>query len=406
MIPPAVPETPRRSPQFALLALLLGGLLVCGVAVAAAFVLTARVQGTAAPAPAYTPWPTAVPPTPLPVSSGVNELESQINAVYERVGPSVVNITNRSLSYDFFMRPIASEGTGSGFFYDDAGHIVTNYHVIEGAQELTVTTASGKTLPAGVVGADPASDLAVIRVDVAPGEMAPVPFGDSAALRVGQFVVAIGNPFGLERTLTTGVVSSLGRVIESTDANFIGEVVQTDASINPGNSGGPLLNLNGELIGVNTAILSPSGASAGIGFAIPAHTVKRVVDALITTGRYEHPSLGIHTFTITAERAALLARAGVTLPVDQGLLLVELDRGGPAEQAGLLGGQQLLRIGNVVLPVGGDVLIAIDGQAVRNEQELTVYLETRTTVGQVVQVTVVRGDRQLAVPVTLGAAGQ
>lgn len=255
-------------------------------------------------------------------------------------------------------------------------------------------------------GADPASDLAVLRIDVTPGEVAPVPFGDSAALRVGQFVVAIGNPFGLERTLTTGVVSSLGRVIESTDANFIGEVVQTDASINPGNSGGPLLNLNGELIGVNTAILSPSGASAGIGFAIPAHTVKRVVDALITTGHYAHPSLGIHTFTITAERAALLARAGVTLPVDQGLLLVELDRGGPAEQAGLLGGQQLLRIGNVVLPVGGDVLIAIDGQAVRNEQELTVYLETRTTVGQVVQVTVVRGDRQLAVPVTLGAAGQ
>jgi len=186
-------------------------------------------------------------------------------------------------AYDFFFNPVPQEGTGSGFIYDDEGHIVTNYHVVENAEELSVTLADGKTYPAESVGVDPSTDLAVLRIDV--DELPrPAPLGESDNLRVGQFVVAIGNPFGLERTLTVGVISSLGRVIESPDGRFIGEVIQTDAAINRGNSGGPLLDLEGRVIGVNSQIVSPSGANAGIGFSVPVNAVRRVVPELIAQG--------------------------------------------------------------------------------------------------------------------------
>ena len=186
-------------------------------------------------------------------------------------------------AYDFFFNPVPQEGTGSGFIYDDEGHIVTNYHVVENVEELSVTLADGKTYPAESVGVDPSTDLAVLRIDV--DELPrPAPLGESDNLRVGQFVVAIGNPFGLERTLTVGVISSLGRVIESPDGRFIGEVIQTDAAINRGNSGGPLLDLEGRVIGVNSQIVSPSGANAGIGFSVPVNAVRRVVPELIAQG--------------------------------------------------------------------------------------------------------------------------
>ncbi|HEU4329144.1 MAG TPA: trypsin-like peptidase domain-containing protein [Roseiflexaceae bacterium] len=333
-----------------------------------------------------------------------SDLEQRIEAVYQRVGPSVVNITNRSLEYDFFLNPTPREGTGSGFFFDSQGHIVTNYHVIEGAQELQVTLADGRNLPAQLVGVDPSTDLAVLRVDLGGEDVPLVPLGDSAGVRVGQFVAAIGNPFGLERTLTVGVISSLGRIIESPNNRFIGEAIQTDAAVNPGNSGGPLLDLDGRVIGVNSAILSPSGASAGIGFAIPARTVQRVADALIADGRYPHPSLGLRGLDLNAQRARLLERAGMQVPVEAGLLIVETAPGEAADQAGLRGGQRLVRAGNLIVPVGGDILTAIDDQPIASERDMLVYLETRTTVGQTVRVAIVRDGQEQEVSVTLTEA--
>ena len=242
------------------------------------------------------------------------DLERQVMQVFERAGPGVVNITRRSISYDFFLRPIPQEGSGSGFVYDGAGHIVTNFHVIEGARELHVTFYDETRVPARVIGVDPSNDLAVIQVDVASESLNVIPLGASDELRVGRFVVAIGNPFGLQQTLTTGVVSSLGRVIQSPDGRFIGEIIQTDAAINPGNSGGPLLNLQGRVVGLNSAIISPSRASAGIGFAIPASTLERVVPELIERGRYAHPWLGVRLMEVSSNLAARLNRNGVRTP--------------------------------------------------------------------------------------------
>jgi S1-C subfamily serine protease len=334
-------------------------------------------------------------PAGEPPGAAVNELERQIEAVYAEVGPSVVNITSRSFEYDFFLNPVPREGSGSGFFFDDKGHIVTNFHVIEGAEEVQVALADGQNLPAQVVGRDPSSDLAVLKVELPQSASRPVRMGDASALKIGRFMVAIGNPFGLERTLTVGVVSSLGRVIESPNQRFIGEVIQTDAPINPGNSGGPLLNLAGEVVGVNSAILSPSGASAGIGFAIPAQTVMRVVPALIQNGHYAHPSLGADFFELNAQRADVFRRLGMNLPVDTGLLIVQVADEGAAARAGLRGGQQMVRL-------GGDIVTAVDGVSIVSERDLIVHLETRAAVGQTVQVTFYRDGSNKTVPVMLG----
>ena len=363
------------------------------------------VAASLPPAAATLGAPTASPSvlTPVPTS----ELEAQIAAVYQQAGPGVVNITNRSMTFDFFLNPIPREGSGSGFFYDAQGHIVTNYHVVADAEELQVTLADGRSLSAQIVGADPSNDLAVIRVDLPPDEVHTLPVGDSTQLRVGQFVVAIGNPFGLERTLTVGVVSALGRVIESPDQRFIGEVIQTDAPINPGNSGGPLLDLSGAVVGVNSAILSPSGASAGIGFAISARTVQRIVPELIANGRYPHPSLGVGILELTPQRIPILERAGMRVPVERGLLLVEVAPDGPAARAGIRGASQFVRVGNLSVPVGGDIITAINGRPIATRQDLIVYLETETAVGETVQVSIVRDGQEQIVPVTLGelAAG-
>ena len=351
--------------------------------------------------------PTAITASPMaaPISDeteAANALETQVIAVYEAVSPAVVNITNRSYVY-MFRQAVPQEGTGSGFVYDAERHIVTNYHVVEDAEELLVTLASGQVYEAEIVGTDPSNDLAVIRIDAGANLPEPVALGDSDELRVGQFVLAIGNPFGLGQTLTTGVVSALGRVIESPEDNrFIGEAIQTDAAINPGNSGGPLLDLKGHVIGVNSQIISPSGASSGIGFAVSANTLRRVVPELIEQGYYPHPWLGTQMLPLTPSTAKAFRDAGMNVPVDAGLLVIEAVKGAPADKAGIRGGSRVVRIGNYQIPLDGDIIIAIDGEPVNDFQTLTVYLEAETTVSDTVDVTIIRNGEELTVPVTLG----
>lgn len=343
-----------------------------------------------------------VAPT-VSVEAAVNALESQIIAVYQDASPAVVNITNRGYVYDRFMGSIPQQGSGSGFVYDTEGHIVTNYHVVENAEELLVTLADGQTYGAEVVGSDATNDLAVLRVVGANGLPEPLAIGDSDSLQVGQFVLAIGNPFGLEQTLTTGVVSALGRVIQSpADNRFIGEAIQTDAAINPGNSGGPLLDLSGRVIGVNSQIISSSGTSSGVGFAVSASTVQRVVPELISQGHYSHPWLGVQLLSLTSANRSALEDAGVNVSVEAGVLVLEAVAGGPAEKAGIIGGSRVVSIGNYQVPVGGDVIVAIDGQPLADSQDLTVYLESETTVGDTVELTVVRDGEEQVVQVVLG----
>ncbi|MBI5747315.1 MAG: trypsin-like peptidase domain-containing protein, partial [Nitrospirae bacterium] len=226
--------------------------------------------------------------------------------VYEGMSPGVVNIINTAVSYDFFFNPVPEGGTGSGSMIDKKGDILTNYHVVEGAQRLDVTLSDGSKWEAKVVGTDPSNDLAVIRIDVPQEKLKVIPLGDSSGLKVGQKVLAIGNPFGLERTLTIGIVSSLGRTMRATNGRLMREIIQTDAAINPGNSGGPLLNSDGKMIGVTSAIFSPIGANVGIGFAISVNVVKKVVPQLIEKGHVIRPWLGITGQDIDPELAKLL----------------------------------------------------------------------------------------------------
>lgn len=356
--------------------------------------------------PPATPTPVP-PPTPTPASEElVNALEAQVVAVYELTGPAVVNITSVSYAYDFFMRPVPQEGTGSGFIYDAKGHIVTNYHVVENAEELSVTLADGRVYPATVVGVDPSNDLAVIHIE-ADDLPEPITLGDSDDLRVGQFVVAIGNPFGQAGTLTVGVISALGRIIESPDGRFIGEAIQTDAAINPGNSGGPLLDLQGRVIGITSQIVSPSRANAGIGFAVPVNTVQRVVPQLIVQGRYAHPWLvGAALVPFSVQGARVLREAGMDIPMDQGLLVTEVTPGSPVAAAGIRGGDRIVPVGRYRLLVGGDIITAINGEPITDIKGLTVYLETETRVGDTVEVTIIRDGEQQTVQVALAERPQ
>ncbi|MBC7255193.1 MAG: trypsin-like peptidase domain-containing protein [Chloroflexi bacterium] len=337
---------------------------------------------------------------PLNLEESASALEALIEQVYNKAAPAVVNITTRTVLYTYFNQPIPQEGSGSGFFYDREGHIVTNYHVVADAQSLTVSLREGEVYPATLVGADPSTDLAVIKIEAA-DLPDPLPLADSTQLRVGQFVLAIGNPFGLEQTLTMGIISSLGRVIESPDGRFIGEAIQTDAAINPGNSGGPLLDLQGRVIGVNSQIISTSQSFAGIGFAVSSNTVRRVVPQLIAHGRYPHPWLGVRLLDITPERAEVFKRYGAPMPVDQGVMIVEVVPGSPADKAGLRGADRTVTIGNSRVPVGGDIITAMDGKPIRSTQELTIQLDTGYQVGDTVTVTINRQGKEMQMPVTL-----
>lgn len=377
--------------------------------------LALSASGCAIPAPTRivvtaTPEAAAVQPTPAPVApaSGATNLpydqlerllENLYVELYERASPSVVHITSRTQVFDFFRGLIPDEGTGSGFIYDAQGHIVTNHHVIANADEIEVILADGSRHRAQVVGTDAYNDLAVIRV---PGldtdRFRPLPIGSTRHLKVGMPVIAIGNPFGLDRTLTTGVISALGRTIERRDQAALGEMIQTDAAINPGNSGGPLLNLRGEVIGVNTSIASPIGASVGIGFAVPADTVKRVVPELIAKGRYDHPWLGITAYEINPDLANALQ-----LPVQRGLLIAQLYPGEAADRAGVRGAIRRLPIGNGYLLVGGDILTAIDDQPIATRDQLTLYLENNKRVGETVTLSLLRDGQPITLTATLTA---
>jgi 2-alkenal reductase len=300
--------------------------------------------------------------------------------LYERVSFSVVNIA---------ISTVRGGGTGSGFVLDTNGHIVTNNHVIEDAEQILVRFADDTLVEAELVGADADSDLAVIRVDVPADLLRTVQLGDSSRLRVGQRAIAVGNPFGLEQTMTTGIISALGRVVRQETGFSLPLLIQTDAAINPGNSGGPLLNSRGEVIGVNTLIFSNSGSSSGVGFAVPVNTVKRVVPALIATGRYADPWLGISGLSVTPVIAEALA-----LPVEQGILLQEVVPEGPADGAGLRANDQQVEFEGTPLPTGGDIIVAIDGLEVRDMDDLIVYL-AGTAVGQTVTLDIIReGERQ------------
>jgi S1-C subfamily serine protease len=330
----------------------------------------------------------------------IDAFQAQVESVYTKAAPSVVNITSTMTSYNYFNQPIPQEGTGSGFVYDAQGHIVTNFHVVENAESISVKLQDGRTFPASVVGTDSSNDLAVIKVS-ADRLPPPLQIVDSQQLKVGQFVVALGNPFGLQSTLTFGVISALGRSIQSPDGRFIGEAIQTDTPINPGNSGGPLLDLQARVVGINSQIISPSGTSSGIGFAVSSNTVMRVAPQLVTKGRYSHTYLGVHGVDMSPDLAKALRSAGVQVSAETGFLVIQVDPNSPAAKAGIKGGATVVQYGNMQLPVGGDILVALNGKSINSYEMLTVYLETNTKIGDVVTVTIFRGGKKTDLKVTL-----
>lgn len=321
--------------------------------------------------------------------------DEEINIrIYRDAAPSVVNIVTSAVTYDFFYNPVPSTGSGSGVIADRKGHIITNYHVIDGAKSLEVTLFDGSKHVAEVVGVDPGVDLAVIRIKAPASKLKPIEFGDSAALQIGQRAFAIGSPFGLEKTLTIGIVSSLGRTMRASSGRLIRGIIQTDAAINPGNSGGPLLDSSGKMVGVNTAIFSPVKGSIGIGFSIPAHTVRSVFSSLVAKGYVSRLWLGITGQNIDAADAALL---GFKTP---GVLIADVFKGGPAQRAGLRGADSNVRLGNVIMATGGDLVTSIDGKPVNTMDELSELLETFKA-GETVVVKVARGSRELSIKVRL-----
>jgi len=367
---------------------------------------------------AATPFEEEDRPLPTPIPADILEeadVEERLVAnIYERVAPSVVHIrVVRRVSGaerprfeipgwpglpegpdDFYQR-----GEGSGFVWDRDGHVITNYHVVQHAEEVEVTFFDGSTVSAEIVGTDPDSDLAVLRVDRSADRLFPVTVADSDEIFVGQRAIAIGNPFGQEWTLTTGVVSALGRTLPSGTSSFsIPAMIQTDAAINPGNSGGPLLDRDGRVVGVNTMILSRDQVSAGVGFAIPGRIVEQVVPVLIEEGSYTYAWLGIVGQDLERETALAM-----DLPADQrGALVVEVVDESPAEDAGLEGSDRRISQNGVELQVGGDIIVAIEGQPVRTMDDLIVYLVEETQPGDRVTVDILRGAREMAVEVTLG----
>ncbi len=297
--------------------------------------------------------------TPISMAQASTEDEQNNIEVYEAAAPGVVNITTISVERDFFFNIVPRQGAGSGAIINSEGYILTNYHVIQDSRRLEVTLADGSKWQGKLVGTDPDNDLAVIKIDAPSHKLTVIPMGDSDHLLVGQKILAIGNPFGLGQTLTTGVISSLGRTLRAQNNTLMEDIIQIDASINPGNSGGPLLDSSGKLIGINTAIFSPTGASVGIGFAVPVNIAKRIIPELIAQGYYAYPWIGASVTTLLSGDSRTLDFA-----VDSGALIVEIVRGGPAHKAGLRGGNRRVRLGNRILIAGGDVVVAADGKPI------------------------------------------
>ncbi len=318
--------------------------------------------------------------------------------LYENRNPGVVNITTEVMAYNWFLEPVPREGgSGSGSIIDSRGYILTNHHVVEKAYKVNVTLADGTQFQGEVIGTDPENDLAVIKFDPGAKELVTIPFGTSEGIRVGQKVLAIGNPFALERTLTTGIVSGLGRPVKNSAGMVIREMIQTDASINPGNSGGPLFNSQGKMIGINTMIYSPSGGSVGIGFAVPVDTAKRVIPDLIEHGRVVRGWIDITPVQLFP---SLVRYADI--PVKAGLLVSRVARGGKAEAAGLRGGDRgkAVRTSSGVIYLGGDIIVGVDGMEVKSLSDLYSALEDNRP-GETVPVRIIREGKEKTLNVEL-----
>jgi S1-C subfamily serine protease len=348
------------------------------------------------------------------------ELDNALTRVYEEVSPSVVNIqVVKRVSTSFIIpqfpgfsipeqedKGSLQSSLGSGFVWDKAGHIITNNHVVENAEQIRVTFSDGVSYEAELVGTNPDSDLAVIKVDVSENRLLPVTLGDSTQVKVGNLVIAIGNPFGLQGTMTFGVVSALGRSLDLPGSSATGgsnytipDVIQTDAPINPGNSGGVLVNIRGEVIGVTTAIESPVEANAGIGFVVPSVIVKNIIPSLIDEGEYDYPWIGVSGFTLSSTVAEAIG-----LPTDQhGVLVVEVIADSPADQAGVKGSDREIEIQGTIINAGGDVIVSINDQPVNDFEDLVAFLVRSTTVGDTVKLGVIREGENLTLDLTLGS---
>ncbi len=328
--------------------------------------------------------------------------EKQNISVYEKYNEGVVNVSTEVLSLNFFLEPVPREsGTGSGSIIDARGYVLTNYHVVKDSYKVWVNLASGERLQAEVVGVDSENDLAVIKFDPPSGtRLTVIPYGTSTGLKVGQKVLAIGNPFGLDRTLTEGIVSALGRPVQNGEGVIIQGMIQTDASINQGNSGGPLLNSRGEMIGINTMIYSTSGGSVGIGFAVPVDTAKRVVPDLIKYGMVRRGAVEATFVQLFPELVAYMQEKGMASGAEKGLLVSQLEKGGNADRAGLRAGSSAVRYGRSVFYVGGDIIVAVDGLKVESIADLYAALEDNKP-GDEVEVRFVRGGRTMTARVAL-----
>jgi len=360
----------------------------------------------------FAPTP-AVPQTPEPrvliatstsipedTIADVDMEDAPLINLYQRVNSAVVYVEVLMERTD----TLTPFGSGSGFVVDLEGHIVTNNHVVEEADAVQVVFSDGSVADARILGLDPYSDLAVLQVDAPPERLVPLDLGDSSGLQVGQRVVAIGNPFGLEGTMTVGIISALGRTLPSQELEGSGrfsnpEIIQTDAAINPGNSGGPLLDIRGQVVGVNTAIRSATGVNSGIGFAVPVNTLKRILPNLVEKGAYQYPYLGITYDT----RFTMVELAGpLELPVIRGVLVDRVAPGTAAARAGLQGGDREVEVMGVPVNAGGDIIVAIEGYRLRDFDDLIAYLVRETEVGQEIVLTIIRDGAELEIPVTLG----
>jgi len=316
--------------------------------------------------------------------------------LFEKTERSVVQVTATN-------DPTEQGNLGTGFVYDDNGHIVTNNHVVSGTRNLAVTFYDGTVYSATLIGTDPFTDLVVLYVEDVPAEkLVPLPLADSTKIRVGEQVAAIGNPFGLSSSMTSGIISGVGRTIPAQNTGslqfFIPDIIQTDAPINPGNSGGPLLNTRGEVVGINTAIRSSTGEFAGIGFAVPSNTIAKIVPSLIETGTFNHPWVGISGRDMTPGLASALE-----LDEPRGVLVVEVVAGGPAEKAGLKGGDNPTRIEGQTVPLGGDIILELDGNPIRKLDDILVYLQREKTVGDTLELTILRDGTVMNIDLTLEA---
>ena len=337
-------------------------------------------------------------PASAELLKGLDPEDRAVHEVYEAANRGVVNITSLSVGYNWLLQPVPQGGTGSGSILDQQGNVLTNYHVIKGAARLIVTLYDGQNFEAQPVGVDPENDLAVVRFNPAGRQLNPVPLGVSRDLLVGQKVIALGNPFGLQRTLTVGVVSSLHRPLQTPEGFLMRDLIQTDAAINPGNSGGPLLDVRGTMVGISTLILSPAGGNIGIGFAVPVDTARRVVGDILSYGEVRRGWIDIDPVSIFP---ALARRAD--LPVTKGVLISRVAPGGNADRAGLRGGDpsRTLVVGGRLVYLGGDIIVSIGGLPTWTPIDILGALES-THPGQTVQMEIIRDGKKIQVPVVLG----